>query len=83
MELKVGDRIKLLPTTFYDDCQNNPHWGGRYGNVGGIIIDGDLGFEVNWDNGKTNNCYKEGKDLQLLSESEDTKTAIKFSNFLK
>lgn len=65
-DLKIGDRVKLLSSTEYDDSDVNPVWGGSQGKILGTVEamdSGLMGIHVRWDNGTKNGGYSQGKDL--------------------
>lgn len=62
-KFKVGDRVKLVKSTYIDQ-DFNPIWGGDFGHIPGKIIkayriDHKMRYEVTWENGKTNGMYFE------------------------
>lgn len=65
-QLKNGDIVKLV-TNYYEDDTSNPIWGGKYGNLSGVVIDlhpGEHGIRVKWSNNLTN-VYRHGEVVKL------------------
>ncbi len=64
----IGTKIKLI-TPVHGTGNNNPVWGGRQGNVCGLIIKhkpSGLPYQVEWENG-SHNAYNEG-DLEAIRD---------------
>jgi len=65
----INDIVKYTSGN-YDDEENNPLWGGDYGEVSGKIIsidnsdDNDAGIQVAWENGEENSYS--AHDLELI-----------------
>lgn len=72
---KVGDRVKLVSTS-WGDHDGNPVWGGTQGRVGGSVVESRCCFgfvaTVKWDNG-CRNSYKAG-ELALLDVAPEAHT---------
>jgi AAA+ superfamily predicted ATPase len=60
-KFKVGDTVKLI-TKRYDDTETNPVWGGKHGEMTGVITQID-NIRVKWANGKMNTY--DSKDLDF------------------
>jgi hypothetical protein len=65
MKWEIGDKVKLTGGG-YADTPTNPHWGGKYGYVVGIICNIDYSIHVDWANEKSN-VYGAG-DITLIEE---------------
>lgn len=68
--LKLGDTVKLLPSTIFNDADSNPIWGGSEGKILGVVTlldeDGDIEVSVDWENGTNNSGYVLGRDLAIV-----------------
>jgi len=67
--IQIGDRVAYVSGIYGDTERANPLWGGRQGNVCGVVANIDDtfgGYTVQWSNG-THNGYRL-EDLRLLSK---------------
>lgn len=62
---KVGNKVRYTSNS-WEDCNNNPLWGGSQGQVVGTIYEINDWIRVNWDNGESNAYRKE--DLESVQD---------------
>lgn len=70
MIITTGDRVKYVSKK-WGDTPANPLWGGKYGEIAGIVesmYDFPIfPYNVEWNNGKSNSYYLD--DIELLPPS--------------